>query len=161
MARKTNEELLAASAGEVAEESTTTNPAGMYVIRDPETREVIARAVAMYHPKFGSAQADGYIRAGYVFERPLTADDMKQPEFGNISPVQNDALAAGVTQRGTDTVPRSEFDEMVKTMKAQSAELERLAKLAAPASTEGAVIQAPDNAADKAAQADAAKSDKN
>lgn len=56
----------------VSEQSKSKNLPGLY--RDPESgKELIAK----HHPKFGSAQADGFVRVGYVYVGPAPKDEPK------------------------------------------------------------------------------------
>lgn len=59
----------------VLEHSKVNNEAGVY--KHPETGvEVVARP----HPKFGNAQADGFVNAGFVYVGPAPAKEEVKEE---------------------------------------------------------------------------------
>lgn len=59
------------TAGNAPESGERDKKGGIYL--HPETGH---RLIAITHPKFGSSQADAYVRAGFKFERDATADEM-------------------------------------------------------------------------------------
>lgn len=121
--RKSTEELRSSAPGE-AEQSSTANPAGLYV--HPASG---AKAIALYHPKFGAAQADGLVRVGFEWVRDATPGELVGPGFGNVTgeSVVTDSQSMGVEIR-PDAVSRTEMEDLQAAMKKQQEEFEAYRK---------------------------------
>src|SRR5690349_11083026 len=108
----------------VQENSNNKNPAGLY--RHPETG---AEVVARYHPKFGTPQADGLVRVGYVYVGPApeerrTGDADSEPEQPKTAAqLRQELTEAEAREAGDKPLSKQNKTELEATAEREGVEL--------------------------------------
>lgn len=105
MARKSIEEIAAASAGQSSEESPYKNPGGLYEYTRPDG--TVVQLIARESERFGTPQADALVRVGYVYVRPATVEELSIPAF--IPGPTKQQIAQGFSE---PMVPKAQLDAM-------------------------------------------------
>lgn len=128
MARKSIEEIAAASAGQAAEESPFKNAGGVYEYTRPDG--TVITLIARESERFGTPQADAMVRVGYTYVRPATVEELSVPDF--IPGPTKQQLAAMPQGYSEPMVPKSELDALsarLAALEAVSAQPEQTAPI--------------------------------
>lgn len=134
---KTLEEIADTKAGS-AEDSRQVNKGGWYELTTDEGK--VIRLLAVNHPKFGSAQADAYIRLGFNWKEPATEKDLEGVEFIDDRQVHSTGHAM---PRHGDTVPRAEFEALMNRLASVESELSGQRGKASNTGEESTVVEKP------------------
>lgn len=140
MIGKSAQELRAQKVGS-AETSKNTSPGGWYQFDrgadyEPADQRFV-RVLTREHPRIGSAQADGFVRMGYTYVGPATAEEMQAAD----APVAIEAPKTGTVARSEFDALQQQFSDLLASVKASGTSAAPVTPAAdgTPASTEAPV----------------------